>query len=131
MCLGVPGRIISIDGLVASVDFWGVRREVRLDVVDESVEPGDYVLNHVGFAILSFSSYGIGAWHPAFLERTYGWEMGRIGLLTGGHCIVLGSLGILAGGWLTDRLTASGHTDATMRVGLLASLNMPPPSATA
>ena len=51
MCLGVPGRIISIDGLVASVDFWGVRREVRLDVVDEPVEPGDYVLNHVGFAI--------------------------------------------------------------------------------
>ena len=51
MCLGVPGRIISIDGLVASVDFWGVRREVRLDVVDGPVEPGDYVLNHVGFAI--------------------------------------------------------------------------------
>jgi MFS family permease len=80
------------------------------------------VCHHVGFAILSFSSYGIGAWHPAFLERTYGWEMGRIGLLTGGHCIVLGSLGILAGGWLTDRLAARGHSDATMRVGLLASV---------
>ncbi len=51
MCLGVPGRVISINGLVASVDFWGVRRQVRLDVVDEPVEPGDYVLNHVGFAI--------------------------------------------------------------------------------
>jgi MFS family permease len=34
----------------------------------------------------------------------------------------LGSLGILAGGWLTDRLAARGHTDATMRVGLLASV---------
>ena len=33
------------------VDFWGVRREVRLDIVDEPVSPGDYVLNHVGFAI--------------------------------------------------------------------------------
>ena len=51
MCLGVPGRVIAIDGLIASVDFWGVRRQVRLDVVDEPVEPGDYVLNHVGFAI--------------------------------------------------------------------------------
>jgi hydrogenase expression/formation protein HypC len=40
-----------VDGLVATVDFWGVRREVRLDVVDEPVAPGDYVLNHVGFAI--------------------------------------------------------------------------------
>ena len=51
MCLGVPGRIVKVDGLVATVDFWGVEREVRLDVVDQPVEPGDYVLNHVGFAI--------------------------------------------------------------------------------
>lgn len=54
MCLGVPGRIVSIDprgGQVARVDFWGMEREVRLDVVDQPVAPGDYVLIHVGFAI--------------------------------------------------------------------------------
>jgi hydrogenase expression/formation protein HypC len=51
MCLGVPGRVIEIDGLVATVDFFGVRRTVSLQVVDEPVAPGDYVLNHVGFAI--------------------------------------------------------------------------------
>jgi hydrogenase expression/formation protein HypC len=51
MCLGVPGRIVSVDGLRAVADFWGVRREVRLDVCDQDVAPGDYVLNHVGFAI--------------------------------------------------------------------------------
>ena len=51
MCLGVPGRVLQVDGPVATVDFWGVRREVRLDVVDEPVAPGDYVLNHVGYAI--------------------------------------------------------------------------------
>ncbi len=51
MCLGVPGRVVAIDGLVATVDFFGVRREVRLDVVDEPVSVGDYVMNHVGFAI--------------------------------------------------------------------------------
>ena len=51
MCLGVPGKVVSIDGLLATVDFFGVRRNVRLDIVDEPVEPGDYVLNHVGFAI--------------------------------------------------------------------------------
>jgi hydrogenase expression/formation protein HypC len=42
---------VEIDGLTARVEFWGVEREVRLDVVDAPVEPGDYVLNHVGFAI--------------------------------------------------------------------------------
>ena len=51
MCLGVPGLVTEIDDLTAVVDFWGVRRRVRLDLVDEPVAVGDYVLNHVGFAI--------------------------------------------------------------------------------
>lgn len=51
MCLGVPGKVLEVNGLIATVDFFGVRRETRLDVVDEPVVPGDYILNHVGFAI--------------------------------------------------------------------------------
>lgn len=51
MCLGVPGRVTAIDGLTARVDFWGIEREVRLDIVDTPVALGDFVLNHVGFAI--------------------------------------------------------------------------------
>lgn len=51
MCLGVPGRVIEIRGSVARVDFFGVQRDTRLDLVDEPVVPGDYILNHVGFAI--------------------------------------------------------------------------------
>ena len=51
MCLGVPGKVLEVDGLTATVDFFGVIRELRLDIVDEPVQPGDYVLNHVGFAI--------------------------------------------------------------------------------
>lgn len=51
MCLGVPGKILAIDGLHATVDFFGVKKELRLDIVDEPVQVGDYVLNHVGFAI--------------------------------------------------------------------------------
>ena len=51
MCLGVPGEVKSVNGLQATVDFWGVEKGVRLDTVDNPVEPGDYILNHVGFAI--------------------------------------------------------------------------------
>jgi hydrogenase expression/formation protein HypC len=43
--------VVDVDGLTAIVDFWGIRRETRLDVIDEEVSPGDYILNHVGFAI--------------------------------------------------------------------------------
>jgi hydrogenase expression/formation protein HypC len=53
MCLGVPGRVVEIaeDGFTATVDFFGVRRTVRLELVDQPVVAGDYVLNHVGYAI--------------------------------------------------------------------------------
>jgi len=61
MCLGVPGRIVAVDGVVATVDFWGVQRQVRLDIVDEPVQPGDYILNHVGYAIRRIPADEIGA----------------------------------------------------------------------
>lgn len=60
MCLGIPGRVIAVDGLVATVDFWGVKKQVRLEVIDEPVVPGDYVLNHVGYAIRRIPPEDIG-----------------------------------------------------------------------
>ena len=59
MCLGVPGRVVEVRGQTAVVDFFGVRRETRLDVVDEPVGPGDYILNHVGFAIRKIPAHEI------------------------------------------------------------------------
>ena len=53
MCLGVPGKVVEVDDelQIATVDFWGVKKQVRLEVCDAPVVPGDYILNHVGFAI--------------------------------------------------------------------------------
>jgi hydrogenase expression/formation protein HypC len=51
MCLGVPGRVLEVHDMIALVDFFGVSRQVRLELVDMPVAPGDYILNHVGFAI--------------------------------------------------------------------------------
>ncbi|AFL94693.1 hydrogenase expression/formation protein HypC [Thermococcus cleftensis] len=50
MCLAVPGKVVEIQGKTAVVDFGGVRREVRLDLLPE-VGIGDYVIVHTGFAI--------------------------------------------------------------------------------
>ncbi len=60
MCLGVPGRVLEVRGPVAIVDFWGVKRETRLDVVDEPVEAGDWILNHVGYAIRKIPASEVG-----------------------------------------------------------------------
>ena len=59
MCLGVPGRVVEVRGAIALVDFFGVQRETRLDVVDEPVATGDYILNHVGFAIRKIPAHEI------------------------------------------------------------------------
>ena len=60
MCLGVPGKVVSVDGSIAVVDFWGVRKQIHLDVVDQPVAPGDYILNHVGYAIRRIPSSEVG-----------------------------------------------------------------------
>ena len=51
MCLGIPGKILDIDGHEARAEFWNVEKTVRIDIVGEEVEEGDYILNHAGFAI--------------------------------------------------------------------------------
>ena len=47
--MAVPGRIVSIDGDDADVDFGGVIRRTNLTMVEADV--GDWVLIHAGFAI--------------------------------------------------------------------------------
>ena len=55
MCLGIPGRVMDVygsEGLqMGTVDFGGVKREVCMAYVSGEVDPGDYVIVHVGFAI--------------------------------------------------------------------------------
>jgi hydrogenase expression/formation protein HypC len=54
MCLGIPGKVLSIRddrGLrTGRVDFGGALKDVCLAYVPE-VRVGDYVIVHVGFAI--------------------------------------------------------------------------------
>jgi len=55
MCLGIPGQIIDIvddTNNIAKVDVSGVKRNVSVALVrPEGIEPGDWVLIHVGFAM--------------------------------------------------------------------------------
>jgi hydrogenase expression/formation protein HypC len=55
MCLGIPGEIVELmDDRpdLAKVDVSGVRRAINIGLLtDEKLEPGDWVLIHVGFAL--------------------------------------------------------------------------------
>ena len=51
MCLGLPGRIVAINGKTARVDFWGSVRIVKLDAMKDPIAPGDYIIDHAGYAV--------------------------------------------------------------------------------
>jgi hydrogenase expression/formation protein HypC len=57
MCLAVPMRITAIDGFQCTCEARGIEREVSLFMLQhEMVEPGDFVLVHVGYAIQKVSA---------------------------------------------------------------------------
>jgi hydrogenase expression/formation protein HypC len=57
MCLAIPGQVIEFVDQVnrlAKVEVAGVRRTVNVGLLDDDgdgVQPGDWVLIHVGFAL--------------------------------------------------------------------------------
>ncbi len=56
MCLGIPGRVVRVlegnAGMLALVDVLGAQRPVNLGMLEDmTVEPGEWVLIHMGFAL--------------------------------------------------------------------------------
>ncbi len=56
MCLGIPGQVVRVldgnEGMLALVDVLGARRPVNLGMLEDPlVEPGEWVLIHMGFVV--------------------------------------------------------------------------------
>jgi hydrogenase expression/formation protein HypC len=56
MCLGIPGQVIRMldgyEGQLALVEVAGGRRRVNVGMLpDETFEPGDWIIIHMGFAV--------------------------------------------------------------------------------
>lgn len=52
MCLGVPMRVEAVDGFQARCSAKGVERDVSLFLLQhDPVQPGEFVVVHVGYAI--------------------------------------------------------------------------------
>jgi len=49
MCLAIPGKVLEVKGKVAVVDYGGVKRTVKVDLVE--AKAGDYLIVHAGYAI--------------------------------------------------------------------------------
>ena len=63
MCLAIPMQVVELRGgsdelldpRVALVESDGIRKEIRLEMVDRVPEVGEYVIIHAGFAIRTLS----------------------------------------------------------------------------
>ena len=53
MCLAVPGKVVSIQDNMATVDMQGVRTEADISLLDD-LKVGQYVIIHTGFAIQKY-----------------------------------------------------------------------------
>ncbi len=51
MCVAVPSKIVTINGMMATIDVGGAKKDVSLMLLPEEAEVGEYVLVHAGFAI--------------------------------------------------------------------------------
>lgn len=90
-----------------------------------------YIAHLTGFTLLGLVFNAAIAWVPSYLIRVFALAPSQSGFWVGSILLVAGTLGVLAGGWLTDRLSGRGHLDAALRVGLLTAIGTLPFAATA
>ena len=50
MCLGIPMKVVKIDGDEGVVESGGLKKKANFSLM-KNVRPGDYILLHAGFAI--------------------------------------------------------------------------------
>lgn len=127
--------VLGVSGILFSFILFLVREPARSDVSGsgDAVPFGEVVsylwqnrrtvlCHNFGFAMLALSAYGTTAWIPSFFVRSFGWEASQIGFVYGFIVMIFGCLGILFGGWLTDRWLKQGRPDAALRMGICAAI---------
>jgi MFS family permease len=80
----------------------------------------------LGFSVLGMVMNVFQIWGVQYFVRELGLPLADAGLRIGSAIAVFGTLGILTGGWLTDRWWGEGRTDAALRVGLTAAVALIP-----
>ncbi len=81
-----------------------------------------YLSLFFGSSMMAMAGYGAAAWYPEFFTRNYGFSKTEAGTWYGSIILVCGSLGVMFGAWLANRLAARGHTDSYVRAIFLTAL---------
>lgn len=82
---------------------------------------GVYVPLFAGFAGIVITGYAFNVWGPVFFMRVHGLQPAEVGLLYALGFGVFGTLGVLAGGAISDRVARGGKLDAPIRVSIISA----------
>ena len=139
-----PFFIVGLPGLLVAALMYTVKEPKRREQIADNSEQKnevvslreafDYIgnrwkiyLSHFfGFALLGVSSNVLFVWGPHILVRSFGTNVGEAGASIGLIVLTFGTLGLLIGGSMSDRLLKRGYLDNGYRVGIFAALGAIP-----
>jgi len=119
LIIGIPGLLVA--GLMLLVPEPRAARAKKVDSKrhDVTLTLGEVMaffkknkrlifLHHFSLSMASMAAWGIMSWTPAFIARSLEWSQSMIGLVLGASIAIFGTIGVVGGGWLGDRLIRSG-----------------------
>ncbi|HWW64840.1 MAG TPA: MFS transporter [Sphingomonadaceae bacterium] len=78
-----------------------------------------------GMCIKAMMLAGPATWGATFLHRQFGWDLAKVGMVSGTITLVVSPIGLLAGAKLSEYWTKKGMQDANLRIvfyGLICSI---------
>ena len=78
----------------------------------------------LGYSLTALINFAGTAWIPTFFIRTHGWAANEIGYVFGLIILTFGVTGVIAGGWLADRLVKKGHRDGHLRAMMVGGFGV-------
>jgi hypothetical protein len=118
--VGLPGVLLCLVFMTATEP--PRRTPARREAGGESVfrflrgNAAQYLSLFLAVGLLGLLSIGTAAWYPTFLMRLHGFSAAQAGYCYGVVLLTAGSLGVLAGGYLSDALIARGIGHANIRI---------------
>lgn len=134
--VAAPGILVSLLLFTVREPF---RRGRQTNMVEAAAPKAPGLIAHLvtqraalgalfaGMSLIGLVMYGVIAWVPTFFSRTYGMEISHAGLWFGVIMAIGGTIGLIAGGSLADRLFGKGVPDAHLRVMRLSVVLGGPP----
>lgn len=131
LVVGLPGIVLSLLALLLPEPRRGSQSFAGKDNVRVPSRPAwnhyrsigsAVVFHHLTAAFISVAMYAALAWTPEHFRRTFDVPLAQSALWAGAVILGCGSVGVIAGGMLSDRALKSGIAAARMKVLLAAAI---------